>query len=123
MQVPGSNILDDAFECIDCEDFQFYRYEGKTTNTIGLDVRTYAAPVTVTGSIQAVDRSYYADNGLDFTKRHIQVWTTTDIEDLYRARSGDQIQWNGERWEVLSETDWIPIDGWNSFIAVQVPTP
>ena len=123
MIVPGSNLLSDALECIDCETFQFYQYQAKTTNTIGLDVRTYAAPVTATGSIQPVDRSYYADAGLDFTKRHIEVWTETDTEDLYRARSGDQIGWEGERWEVVSETDWFPVDRWNSFVAVQVPTP
>ena len=123
MAVPGSNLLTAALELICPEPFQLYRYQGKTTNDIGYDVRTYAAPITIRGSIQAVDRAYYAEQGLDFNKRHIQVWTETEVEDLYRARSGDQIAWEGQRWEVLNESDWFPIDGWNSFVAVQVPTP
>ena len=122
MAVPGSNLLTAALEVICPETFQLYRYQGKTTNVIGLDVRTYTAPLTIRGSVQAVDRAYYAEQGLDFNKRHVQVWTESEVDDLYRARSGDQIQWQGERWEVISETDWFVIDGWNSFIAVQVPT-
>ncbi len=123
MPTPGSNLLTTALGIICRESFDYIQFTGRTTNAIGYDERTYAEPVTITGSVQAVDRSHYTDNGLDFSKRHIQIWTDTNVEDLYRARSGDQIQWNGNRYEVLSETDWHPIDGWNNFIAVEVPTP
>ena len=123
MATPGSNLLDDALTLICPDSFQYYRFMDIQTNGIGLDVRRYAPPTSVRGSVQAVDRSLYADAGLDFSKRYLQIWTSTDVSDLYRARAGDQVQWEGSRWEVTSENDWHPMDGWNSFLAVQVPTP
>ena len=120
---PGSNLLTDAFELICTEPFDYYRFTGIETNAAGIDVRAYAAPVTVQGSVQPVDRSEYDDMGLDWTKRYIQVWTDQNVDDLYRERAGDQIGRHGFRWEIQSENDWHEIDGWNSFTAVQVPVP
>lgn len=120
---PGSNQLTDAFELICPEPFDYYRFTGMTTNAVGIDVRSYAAAVTARGSVQPVDRSKYGEMGLDFTRRYIQVWTDTDVMDLYRERAGDQIGWNSARWEIQSENDWHIIDGWNRFTAIQVPVP
>ena len=118
--VPGSNLLTTALELICAEPFDYIEYTGTSVNEIGFDVRTYAAPVTVRGSVQAVDRTEYDQLGLDWTKRYIRIWTETDIDDLYRDRAGDQVRWHNLLWEVQSEDDWHPIDGWNSFTAVQV---
>ncbi len=123
MAVPGSNLLTTALGLICPEPIQFYQFTGFATNAIGYDVRTYAAPTTVMASVQAVDRTQYSEAGLDFNKRHIAVWASQDIDDLYRGRAGDQIGWQGVRWEVLSESEWHPIDGWNNLIAVQVDEP
>ncbi len=123
MSVPGSNLLSAAFDLICADSLPLYRYEGKTLNSIGYDVRTYSRPVTISGSVQAVDRNFYTAQGLDFSKRYVQVWTESNVDDIYRGRSGDQITWNGNRWEIMGENNWHPIDGWNSFLAVQVPTP
>lgn len=38
----------------------------------------------------------------------------------FRARAGDQIEFNRMRWQVIDDDDWNPIDGWDSFIAVEV---
>ena len=122
MNIPGSNLLTDALEVICRQSFQYYSYQSRIINEIGKNVRTYAPPVTITGIVQAVDRSLYSDSGLDFNKRYIQVWTDTDTGDLYRDRAGDQIQFNNARWEITSENDWFPVDNWNSFLAVEVPT-
>lgn len=121
MNVPGSNLLAYALTVICPDSFVLHRFTGKTTNTIGLDVSAYAAPETFQGSIQAVGRRLYADMGLDFTRRYISIWVSTNIDDLYRGRAGDQVTWNGTRWQVIDENDWHPIDGWDSIIAVQVP--
>ena len=94
-----------------------------TTNEIGLDVRDYDQPITRSGSVQSVDVSDIKNMGLDFTKSYIQVWTETPVNAVERDRSGDQIIWNGRRFEIQGETDWNAVDGWNSFTAVEVPTP
>ena len=123
MAVPGGNLLATALACIDCEAFSVYRFAGKTVNAIGLDVLTYSDPIETFGSIQPVDRNQYSDLGLDFAKRHIQVWTESEVDDLYRMQAGDHIAWDGRRWEVSSKVNWFPIDGWNSVVATQVPPP
>ena len=123
MAVPGSNLLTSALSLICRQSFSYYPFNARTVNVNGYYERTYGAPVPTTGSVQAVDRSLYADNGLDFTKRYIQVWTETDAEDLYRDRAGDQIDYDSRRWEITNADAWHTLDGWNSFLAVEVPTP
>ncbi len=119
--IPSSNLLNDALTLVCPEPFLLSRFNGTTTNDIGVDVRTYETPFVSQGSIQPVDRKFYEQFGLDFNKRHIQIWSSTDIEDIYRGRSGDQIGWNLRTWEVVGETEWFEIDGWQTIIAVQVP--
>ena len=121
--IPSSNLLNDALTLVCPVPFDLYQFTGKTTNAIGYDVRTYADPIVAMGSIQAVDRKFYEQYGLDFNKRHIQVWSSTDIEDIYRSSAPDQIGWDSRRWEVVGETEWFQIDGWQSVVAVEVPIP
>ena len=123
MAVPGSNLLTSALSLICRTSFQYVKFQGITTNAIGLDERTYADPVTISGSVQDVDVSDFSELGLDFSKSHIQVWTETNVDSENRETSGDQILFNNRRFEVMGETDWHPVDGWNHFIAVEVPTP
>ena len=123
MAVPGSNLLTSALTIICRDSFQYLRFNTITTNEIGLDVRDYDQPITRSGSVQSVDVSDIKNMGLDFTKSYIQVWTETPVNAVERDRSGDQIIWNGRRFEIQGETDWNAVDGWNSFTAVEVPTP
>lgn len=124
MTVPGGNLLTSAFSLICKQRIGLYRFTGRTTNEVGMDVRNYAPAVTVDASIQPVSVRDIEDRGLDYTRRYIGVWTPNDIEDLYRLRSGDQISWQGHRWEVVGDDEeWFPLDGWNRVICVRVPDP
>ena len=72
------------------------------------------------GSIQATARSVYQEYGLDFQKQYVTVFVSADLIDISRSTSGDQIEWNGRRWQLISDMPWFPIDGWLSVLAVEV---
>ena len=121
MTVPGSNLLTTAFRLVCPEPIRIRKFLRRATNEIGYDVAFYSDPLNTTASVQAVDIRYYTDFGLDFAESHIHIWAPNDVDEVYRLINPDQIDWNNRRWEVISESDWFPIDGWNNFIAVEVP--
>ena len=123
MNIPGSNLLATALTLICPDTFEYFRYSGIQTNAIGFEVVSFAAPVMVAGSVQAVDRSVYQEQGLDWQRRYIRIWTTQDIDDLERDRAGDQIAWNGDRYQIVDQSDWHTQDGWNGCLFVEVPSP
>ncbi len=43
-----------------------------------------------------------------------------DIEDVTRDVSGDQIQFAGNTYQVLSVTPWFAINGWDGILSVQI---
>ena len=117
---PGSNLLLRASRLIGFTKVQYLKDLGRVTNEIGLDVTTYAAPVDIMGSLQAVPRSVYQAYGLDFQKNYLMFYTTTDVIDLARDVSGDMLQYGGKKYQLVSETDWMQIDGWTGVLCVQV---
>ena len=119
LNVPGSNILSLALGVICTQQFNYYRHTGTTTNAIGFDVASYAAPVVCRGSVQAVGESVYRDYGLDWQKQHVQVWATKDIIENIRGRPADRIGWRGGVYDLIDHTDWFSQDGWNAVLAVR----
>ena len=45
-----------------------------------------------------------------------------DTNGFFRGKSSDQMEHNGRRYQLVDEDDWHPIDGWDSFLAVEVAT-
>jgi len=122
MIVPSSDLLGLAFSIIASTTFKYFAYGTRTLNNIGLYVSEYAEPITLSGSIQAVSRSVYQERGLDFQKQYIEIWVEKGVFDISRDTSGDQVEWNGRRYQLTSESDWFSIDGWVSVLAVQIDT-
>lgn len=99
---------------------QWYQFVSKTTNEIGLDVDTFAAPVGVIGSFQPVPRSKLQFMGLDYNKSYCQFYTSTAFADLMRDAAGDQFVFAGDRYQVMSNTEWFNVNGWNGSLAVKL---
>ena len=118
--VPGSNLLKKAFKVIKKQPFIYRQFNGRTTNSIGIDVPSYLPDVTLQGSIQAVPRRLFQQNGLDFKKNYITIYSSDTIEGVNRDTSGDRVVFNGKLFQVLEENNWSPIDGWNGVICVQI---
>jgi hypothetical protein len=122
--IPGGNLLNAAFAMVAAQPFDYVKYTGRTINTIGLYESSYETPETLIGSIQAVPRNVYQEYGLDFQKIYFTIFVSKDVVDLARDVSGDQVQWLGRVLQIVSQTPWFNIDGWVSFLAVDVgPIP
>lgn len=119
--IPGSNILNMAFSVIGQHELTLYKAVGRTVNSVGYDVTSYAAPVKIRGSVQAVPRSRYADLGLDLNENYISLFTCSRVSDVQRGQSGDKILFDCKSYQVTSKTDWQGIDGWQSVICQQLP--
>lgn len=120
MTVPGSNLLNQALKVIGRQTFQWAAFQSRATNAIGYDVAVFDAPVTITGSVQPVPLNLYEQYGLDFQKRYINIYAPFNIRDIGRDRTGDQITWGGKTYQVLSDTPWHSLDGWNQSLCVEV---
>lgn len=118
--VPGGNLLKKAFKVISQDSFIYRQFKFRTTNDIGIDVPTYENDVTLTGSIQAVPRRLYQLHGLDWKKNYIMIYSFDTIEGVNRDTSGDRVVFDGKLFQILDENDWIPIDGWNGVMCVEV---
>lgn len=127
--IPGSNLLNMALRVIASQSLQYYAYKSRTENEIGFLETTYEDPVTVLGSFQAVPRNVYSFMGLDFSKQYWMFYASENIQTLNRGRSGDRLTFDNKTFEVISETAWHSIDGWNGIMCVLLdnetilPTP
>lgn len=121
MRVPGGNVLKAAFKAISQQSFQYYVFDERTPNAIGLDVATYLDPVLKKGSVQPVPRSVFYQLGLDLQKNYYNVYLPREVIDIERNVSGDQILYQGMRLQCLSKTAWFGVDGWDQVLCVEVP--
>jgi hypothetical protein len=116
MNVPGSNLLKIALGVIKSQIIAYYLATGRTTNSVGQYVTTYADPQNIRGSFQAVPRNLYQAYGLDFQKNYYTFYTLNNIIDLQRDVSNDQIVFNGQRFQCESNNDWFAVDGWKGVL-------
>ncbi len=121
MTVPGSNLLNRAMQLLGKQSFSYYAFSARAPMANGVLVPFYSAPVTLTGSIQAVPRRLYEIYGLDLQKYYYTVYVSQNVLDVARDVSGDQIMFNSLRLQCESKTDWFAMDGWDAILAVQVP--
>jgi hypothetical protein len=118
--IPGSNILAMALTAIAPTTVKYHKWLSRTPNEVGFLVNEYDTPYCISGSFQPVPSSMYQTLNLDFNKKYFMLYTTTEIEDLARDTSSDQIEFNGKRYQVESRTEWSAIDGWNAILMVEV---
>ena len=119
-QIPGMNILNMALAVIAKQTIQYYQYTGRALNDLGQDVATYAAPVDIFGSWQPVPRNLYVVLGLDLQKDYFTFYSSNNILDITRDVSGDQLMYDGRRYQVESNVDWYNLDGWKGILCVNI---
>jgi hypothetical protein len=120
MNVPGSNILKMALTVIHRQIIHYYRFGYRQLNNIGQDVSIYQPPEAVRGSFQPVPRRLYEVYGLDLQKEYYMFYSLNNVLDIDRDISGDQIAYNGQRYQCESNTDWYVIDKWKGILCVRI---
>jgi hypothetical protein len=118
--VPGSNLLIRALQLIASQTISYYRFISRSLNSVGQDITLYADPVTLYGSFQAVDRKLYDQYGLDLQKSYYTFYSSSNISDIGRDVSGDQLIFGGQRFQVESNNDWFKVDGWKGVLCVAI---
>jgi hypothetical protein len=118
--IPGSNLLNMAFRIIAQQALVYYHYLGRTQNSVGQDISQYSDAKKIFGSFQPVPRVLYQSLGLDFQKDYWMFYTSNNLIDVGRSVSGDQIAFNGQRYQCESDNDWYQIDGWKGSIFIHI---
>ena len=117
----GFNIVASALGVVGHDEITYLRCTGRATNEIGLDVSEFAPPVTARGSWQPIPKNTYQDLGLDLQKTYV-TWITCELmQDIGRDESGDQIQFDGHRYQVYSATPWGAVAGFAKYTLVMLP--
>lgn len=114
------NLLLRAFKLTGFQTVQWYSAVSNVTNEIGLQVVTWAYPEPVQAQVQPVPRNLFQSLGLDFQKEYVIIYAPVKMNDVTRNRSGDQFVFSAYRYQILSNTEWFPINGWNGQMAVKI---
>jgi len=120
MIVPGSNLLAIALTVIAPETIALYPATGRTQNSIGEWVTTYAAGLPVEGSWQPIDQSKYESLGLDLSKRYFMFYASEDITGIVRNESPDIAERKGRKYSTVGDTPWYDVDGWQASMFVDI---
>lgn len=120
MATPGSNLLKRARKLIKFQSIQYYKSTGRTLNAARQYVDSWGAAEPLSASVQAVNKTRYAQFGLDFAKFYVQVWASLDIIDLQRDSSSDRFLHNGDLFQMENGQTWFEQDGWAQCLAVRI---
>jgi hypothetical protein len=118
--IPGQNLLNMAFRIIAQQSVIYYHYLGRTQNSVGQDIAQYSAGRVISGSFQPVPRVLYQNLGLDFQKDYWTFYVSYNVNDVGRSVAGDQIAFNGQRYQCESNNDWYYVDGWKGSLFVHI---
>jgi hypothetical protein len=121
MMVPGSNLLGMALSVIQPQTIGHHAWAGRTIDDAGEYVTTYADPVDIEGSMQAVNKKLYQTLGLNLAKNYAQLYTSANVRPTSRDRSGDMLEYAGRWWLAESDMNWSAQDGWRKLLCVEVP--
>lgn len=114
------NLMAAASTVIPLQTMSYTPYASRTINDVGLEVVTYGTAQILKASIQAVPRSSYEYLGLDLQKKYVTVYIEKNMIDIDRGVAGDKFTYNGETYQIESETDWMNVNGWTSLLAVRI---
>jgi hypothetical protein len=117
---PGSDLLNDALDVVNPQALQYYRFLSRELNDVGQYISSFEDPVAVYGSMQPVPKTKYEAYGLDLTKSYFTLYLSANTVGIVRGSSGDQFGYNNQRFQIESNTDWHPADGWQGILMVQV---
>ena len=121
MIVPGANILKLALSVQGTQAVQWFVATGSAAaGTAGLKQTTFADPVIIQGSFQPVKKSLYQTLGLNLAKVYFNFYVPANVLPTGRNASGDELQINGRRYKVESDTAWFSVDGWQQLLCVDI---
>jgi len=122
MLVPGSNLLSMALRIIAPQGLMHKAFVSRTENAAGDTVSTYAEPVPIQGSMQAMNMATYQELGLNIAKNYSTLYTTINVKPTNRDREGDLVIYDNKTWLCESDMHWQAQDGWCMLLCVEIPS-
>lgn len=123
MSLLRNNLLRKALTLIPGETYQYLKYIDEEPNAMGINIPTYADPVTITpanGIVQSPENSLYQQLGLSLDKNYRIFYATTSILGNEAQPQPDKFLYDGKVFETVRNTDWFNYDGWCGVLAVEV---
>lgn len=123
MSLLRQNLLKKALKLIPGEGYQYLKYLGETINDFGINVPSYALPVTITaqnGIVQAPENSIYQQLGLSLDKNYKIFYGAVSILGNEAQPQPDRFIYDGKMFETVRNTDWFNYDGWCGVLAVEI---
>lgn len=118
------NLLHTALSMVPKQTATLHRWKGRVQNDRLLEVDVYLDPVSITASIQPVDRSRFQYMGLDASKSFVAIYATQDVLALMQTGNPDVIDWMGRRYRVENRADWHGTADYTAALAVDIgPAP
>ena len=114
------NLLAAALTLIPPVSVQWYKATGRTRNALGNWIVTYAAPVTLRGSFQPLEKAKYEALGLDMNKHYFVLYASADLIAVERGTSGDYIVHQGTKYQFEDVADWLYYNGWRGVVCVDI---
>ena len=117
-----NNLLVEALEMIGHVSVRWFRYAGQVTGDDGINTTSYDHPIDIMdGIVLPVNKQNYEQFGFDLEKLYVRWYLPSGclVTDLDRNVSGDIIEFNGGRWQLIGSTDWS-LNGWKMLNAVRI---
>lgn len=121
--IPGIDLLEEAFELIGSEDVPFRQFIGREKNLVKQFVNAYGEPFWLEASVQAASQKVYKQYNLDWQKKYVMIYASTEFITIDRDSGGDQFVWDGQVYQMTERNTWFLQDGWCRAMAVAIGEP
>lgn len=121
--IPGINILNIALGVIGSQPVVYYRDSGEREELDNgvLRPRFELGIVVSRCSVQAIPKEKRDQRGLDVASEYVEWFVPRTVTGVERDASGDQIEWDGKRWQIVGPVEsWAAQDGWCSAVCQEV---
>ena len=119
-RVPGSNLLKMAMGPISKQTVTHHAFLRRVQNENLEWVAQYKPAAVIQGSFQPMPRAQVIQNGLEMTSQYATFYTSKKVFEVQRDISGDQIVFEGARYQCLDANDWMGVDGWTGILCVRL---
>lgn len=100
--------------------FKFLKWLSNSVDEMGRDVPLFAAPQTLTGSIQAVPNKMYEQLGLDLNHNYKTVFCPELMQSIAEKIQPDRIEYENRTFELVENKNWYETNGYIKALIVEL---
>ncbi len=120
MRIVGSNIYKAATQLLTRRPYRLQRFDSRSVDEYGLITNNYLDPEDRLATMLAVSAKMVRKEGLDAKEKYLKLYDTVKFQQATRDKAGDLLFVFDEVFEIIAQSDWYEIDGWNWVMAVRI---